>query len=104
MMKEEFEITKSVSEEVTKFIVKGQVNSINAPELEYELEDALNAEQVNIVLNMTQVEYLSSIGVRVILKYYKKAKEAGGKLNIERPSEIVRNVLGTAALYDMLLK
>ena len=103
-MKEEFAITKEVNEGTIKFIVKGQVNSINAPELEYEMEDALNAGQVNIVLNMTQVEYLSSIGVRVILKFYKKAKEEGGKLNIERPSETVRNVLGTAALYDMLLK
>lgn len=104
MKNEDFEISKEVNQEVTKFTVKGHVNSINAPDLEYELENAIQNGQVNIVLKMTNVTYLSSIGVRVILKIYKKAKEAGGKFNIERPSENVRNVLGIAALDEILLK
>ena len=100
---EDFEITKEAEQEVTRFIVKGQVNSINAPELEYQLEDAIKNGQVNIVVKMTNVTYISSIGVRVILKIYKMAKEAGGKFNIERPSENVKNVLGIAALDELLI-
>ncbi|MCL2768131.1 MAG: STAS domain-containing protein [Synergistaceae bacterium] len=99
----DFIITKEINEEVTKFIIKGRVNSISAPELQFELEQSLKEGLINIVLNMSQVEYLSSIGVRAILQIYKQAEEAGGKFRIERPSENVRNVLGIAALDEMLI-
>ena len=104
MRNEDFTITKDKDQGVTRFILKGRLNSNSAPTLQYELEDALNYGEINIVLNMAQVEYLSSNGVRVILKTYKQAEKEGGKLQIERPSENVRNVLGMAALNDMLIR
>jgi anti-anti-sigma factor len=52
---------------------------------------------------MSQVEYLSSIGIRVVLKIFKISKEQGGTFNIEKPSKIVRNVLGMVALEEMLV-
>ena len=103
MKNDDFEITKDAGQEVTRFIVKGQVNSINSPDLEYQLVDAIKNGQVNIVMKMTNVTYLSSIGVRIILKIYKMAKEAGGKLSIELPSENVKNVLGIAALDELMI-
>jgi len=54
-------------------------------------------------VNMSQVEYLSSVGIRVILKIYKQTMETGGKFNIERPSEIVKNVLGMVALKELVI-
>ena len=104
MKNEDFVVTKEVNKGVTKFTVKGHVNSVNAPELQYRMENALKDGQNNIVLNMSQVKFLSSIGVRVLLKIFKQAEEAGGKFSIERPSEIVKNVLGMAALNEMLIK
>jgi anti-anti-sigma factor len=103
-MSDDFAVTKLEEKDgVVKFVVKGHVNSINAPRLEDKLEDTLKAGHTDIVLEMSRVEYLSSIGIRVILKIYKKAEAAGGKFRIERPSEIVRNVLGISALNDMML-
>jgi anti-sigma B factor antagonist len=104
MKKEEFEITKDkVQGGITRFTVKGRVNSVNAPMLKNRLEEAIDNEEVDIVLNLAQVAYLSSIGISVILNIYKHAEEAGGKLRIELPSENVRNVLGIAALDKMLI-
>jgi anti-anti-sigma factor len=103
MKNEEFTITKEKKDNALKFIAKGRVNSLNANELEYKLEEALKDGQKNIVLNMHMVEYLSSAGIRVILKVFKDAKEAGGKFSIEMPSESVRNVLGMTALDEMLI-
>ena len=103
MNKEDFEITKNDIPGGVKFIVRGRVNSTNADELLLELEGVLNNGQNNIIMNMLMVEYLSSAGIRVILKTYKNAKEAGGKFCIEMPSENVRNVLGMTALDEMLI-
>jgi anti-anti-sigma factor len=69
----------------------------------FKLETALNDGQKTIILNMSQIEYLSSIGIRVILKTYKQALEADGKFNIEHPSEIVKNILGMVALKELMV-
>ena len=103
MKEKDFIITKDrIRGDAVRFTVKGRVNSINAPVLKHMLEEALRDEHVNLILNMSQVEYLSSIGISVILSIYKKAHEAGGKLGIELPSEVVKNVLGMTALDTML--
>jgi anti-anti-sigma factor len=96
-------VTQSVENGICKLIAKGRVDSNSADSLLEKLEDALNNGQKTIILNMSQVVYLSSIGIRVILKIYKQAVEAGGTFNIERPSEVVKNVLGMAALKEMLV-
>ena len=95
---EETQTSKSV-----KFILQGRVNSHSADVLQFRLDKALNNEQINIILDMRMVEYLSSAGIRVILKAYKDARKAGGKFGIEDPSDNVRNVLGMTALDAMLI-
>ena len=93
---------KDKSEGITRFIIQGRVNSKNSPVLQFKLEDALKDGDTNIALDMSQVEFLSSDGIRIILKIYKQAEKACGKFRIERPSENVRNVLGMVALNEML--
>ncbi|MDR0473814.1 MAG: STAS domain-containing protein [Treponema sp.] len=104
MEKDEFTITEKKGIGSVTFIITGRVNTSNAGTLEYKLEKALNEKQTTIILNMSQVVYLSSTGIRVLLKIYKQAKIAGGKFNIESPSENVKNVLGLTALDELLLK
>ena len=104
MKNEDFEITEEKIPDGIRFIIRGRINSIDADELLQKMELALNDGYKNIVLNMIQVEYLSSSGIRVILKSYKEAKGKGGKLGIEMPSANVKNVLGMTALEDMLIQ
>jgi len=102
MENEDFEIVKGKIP--GKLIVKGRLNTSYAPRLENEIIDALNEGHKHIILDLSSVSYLSSTGIRVILKTFKQANLSGGKLNIEHPSENVKNVLGMAALEEMLLK
>ena len=88
---------------VVMFILQGRVDSNSSEVLNFRLERALNEGDKQLILNMSQVEYLSSAGIRVILNTYKNAKKAGGKLGIEKPSQSVRNVLGMTALDEMLI-
>ena len=103
MKNEDLIITENIDNGICKLIARGRVDSNNADSLLDKLEDALNNGQKSIVLNMSQVVYLSSIGIRVILKAYKQAMETGGTFNIEHPSMVVKNVLGMAALKEMLV-
>jgi anti-anti-sigma factor len=103
MKDEELDIQEERSPGAVKFTLKGRVNAANANSLLYKLETAFNEGHTNILVNMFRIEYLSSVGIRVILKIYKKAAETGGTFKIERPSDNVKNVLGMVALKDMLV-
>jgi anti-anti-sigma factor len=103
MVEETLTITENLDGGACNLTAKGRIDSNSADILKEKLENALKAGHKNIILNMSQVKYLSSIGIRVILSVYKQAKEAGGKFNIARPSEFVKNVLGMVALKEMLV-
>ena len=103
MEKENFAITQETIEGKVKLTIKGRIDSVNAVELGHTLGVAMRDGKANIILNMLRVEYLCSIGIRVILKAYKNAKESGGTLGIESPSDCVANVLGMVALKEMLI-
>ncbi|MCL2720103.1 MAG: STAS domain-containing protein [Treponema sp.] len=96
--------TQNINDGICIISVKGRIDSNNADLLLSKLEEALEEKQKTILLNMSRVDYLSSIGIRVILKIYKQANEIGSSFSIERPSEIVKNVLGILALQEMLVK
>ena len=103
MNKEEFTITKEKIPGGLRFIILGRVNSINAPTIQHKLEEALKDGVKKIVLDMGLVEFLSSAGIRVILKTHKDLKKEGGTFGIEQASENVKNVLGMVALGEMLV-
>ena len=102
-MDNELIIEKNQSPELVKFTITGRIYSSNAHLLEIQLEKALEEKQYTITLNMSKVEYICSIGIRVILKTFMDARKAGGKLGIEMPSESVRNILKITALDEMLV-
>ena len=100
---EELEIQEERSPGAVKFTLKGRVNAASADSFMFKLETAINEGHTNILVNMSRIEYLSSIGIRVILKIYKQTAEKGGSFKIESPSDNVRNVLGMVALKEMLV-
>ena len=104
MKSESIVITEEKTSEGLIMTLRGRWDSTNSVVMEHKLTQAIEDGQTNIVLNMLGVEYLSSIGIRVILKTYKNLKEAGGSFGIEMPSECVKNVLGMVALEEMLVR
>ena len=104
MEKETLLITEEETPDGIKLTIRGRINSENADELQDKLQKILNAGKKNIVLNMLWVSFLSSAGIRVILKTYQSAIDAGGKFGIEMPSKNVRNVLGMTALDKILIQ
>ena len=105
MAESRFSITEDKSDSKTgKLIIKGPVSAANADILNNTIEKVLKSECKCIVLNMREVSFLASGGIRVLLKYHKQSKSLNFSFHIEAPSENVRNVLGMVALDEMLLK
>jgi anti-anti-sigma factor len=77
------------------------MNFISAPVLQYELENALKEDKKTIILNMSRLTFICSIGIQVISNASKQAMGEDKKIIIERPSTIVKNVMGTTMLKDL---
>jgi len=82
--------------------VKGRVDSDSAPELETALTKLLNDGRNKIVLNLQNVDFLSSAGLRAIVKAYQGAKKSGGDLRLASVSEPIEVILRTVGMMQML--
>ncbi len=65
---------------VARVALKGALNTDTAPGFETELQDALSGGQQLTVLDMKELDYISSAGLRVIFKAAKQAKADGRRL------------------------
>ena len=81
--------------------IDGSIDTVTAPTLETSF-DATGAKE--IVFDITNVEYVSSAGLRVFLATHKALSAAGGKLTIVGASPSVSNVIritGFSKIFNM---
>jgi len=81
--------------------VHGQIHLLEAKELEQRLEEVLSDGRSNIVLDMTDVSFITSDGLGVLIKVRGDARRAGGNLSIVEPPEPVLGVFRTTRLTKL---
>lgn len=70
----------------------GSLNSDTAPDLERALADVIARGPRLVVLDLQQLEYISSAGIRVLLKAKKQLKDAQGRLTFMNLQPPIRKV------------
>ena len=80
----------------------GDIHEENVEEINEMFEDALADEHYHIALDCTKLEYLYSVGIRVLLKYQKFSKLKGGAIYLFNIRDRVSNVLSEINLLDFL--
>ena len=78
--------------------VSGRVDSSTAPELEETLEERMGEGRYSLVLDLSDVNYLSSAGLRTLVSALRNCKKKGGDVRIATPSERVTEVMSLAGL------
>lgn len=82
--------------------VSGRVDSMTADQFSEALMAPINQGNVNLVLDLAGVEYMSSAGLREIVAALKKVKRASGDLRVAQPTERVLEVFEMAGLDTIL--
>ena len=82
--------------------LKGRLDANWADHLGNAIESAIRAGQHHIDLDLAGVNYLSSAGIRVLLKYFKQLKAAHGALRVVRTTEAILSVLQLAGIAGLL--
>ncbi len=94
------EISKKTENTVLEVALKGRLDTSTSPELEQFLKDNLTGV-TELVIDLSDLEYISSAGLRVLLSAHKKMSTKGG-MTIKNINEIVREVFEVTGFTDIL--
>jgi anti-anti-sigma factor len=86
---------------VTVAVLSGRFDTTGAVAIELPF-NTLATEKAAIVIDLSNVNFMSSYGIRVLLKGAKIAKGKNGNLVIFCPDNAVRKVLNTAGASDLI--
>lgn len=95
------EIRESQSNELTIVDVKGRIDSATAQQLADRLAGLVAAGRSRLLIDLDQVEYISSVGFRALLVGGRLAAKAAGSLALCRPSASVRELLDIAGFKTL---
>lgn len=95
------EISITPMRRVDLLAVSGRVDSSTSTELDEVLQNRLDEGRANLVLDLSDVDYMSSSGLRSLVSALRASKKKGGDVRIAAPSERVREVLGLAGLDSL---
>ena len=93
-------IEKKINNESATLIVSGRLDTQTAPELEKELDAVLSGLK-ELTFDMTNLEYVSSAGLRVILKA-QKAMNAQGSMKLTGVNDSIMEVFDITGFLDIL--
>jgi anti-sigma B factor antagonist len=94
------EITQKREDNNFEIAISGRLDTVSSPQLQSEME-AVTAEAESVVLDLKDLEYISSAGLRVIL-LVKKAMDQKGTLVLKNVSETVMAILDVTGFSTIL--
>jgi anti-anti-sigma factor len=98
---EEFSIKSGLNGKVAVVTIAGRVDSATAPTMDAELEKTVSGNK-KVVLDLKDVEYMSSAGVRAIVKALRQAHKNRGGLKLARPSDPIVEILHTIGMMEIV--
>ena len=93
-------IEKKFGNDSATLIVSGRLDTQTAPELENELDSILSGLK-ELIFDMKNLEYVSSAGLRVILKA-QKAMNAQGSMKLTGVNDSIMEVFDITGFLDIL--
>ena len=93
-------IEKKINGESVTLIVSGRLDTQTAPELENELDSVLSGLK-ELTFDFKDLEYVSSAGLRVILKA-QKAMNAQGSMKLIGVNDSIMEVFDITGFLDIL--
>ena len=96
------EIIENQKEGINIFKLNGRLDSNTSPTLEKKLMDAMEGGARSVVIDFENLDYISSAGLRIILKTTKDLKRTEGNIVLCAMQDYVREVFEIAG-FDTFL-
>lgn len=93
-------ITKKIENDALTLRVSGRLDTTTATELEAVLNESLNGVK-SLYLDFEELAYISSAGLRVVLKA-QKTMNAQGKMKVVHVNDVIMEVFEITGFADIL--
>ena len=97
------QISQHPREDSVELRLIGRLDATWAEHVGDSIETAVRAGSHHILLNFAGVNYISSLGIGVVMKHYQRLKAVNGSLGICDPSTATLRVLNAAGLARVLI-
>ena len=88
--------------QVYRIVPQGRLDAVTVPALEVAIDEQLNARHFRLIIDLSEVGYMSSSGLRVLLRARRQAQAGGGDVVLCAMSERVTEVfemIGFTSLF-----
>lgn len=96
------EIIESKQNDISIYQLKGRLDSNTSPGLEQKLITAMENGATNMILDFENLDYISSAGLRIILKTTKDLKRSDGRIILCAMQDYVKEVFEIAGFDSFL--
>lgn len=100
-MDSKLDIRKEFIDDLLIMYVGGRIDSYWSEHLSNSIKEEIHSGNYNIELNLSQVTFISSIGIRIFLQYFRQLGSLGGSLSLTEISENVANVLKMSGMLEI---
>lgn len=87
-----------------ELLISGRVDGELANQMEIAILNAVREGANQIFVNMANVNFLCSAGIRVLLQYWRQMKNSGKTLLVASPSAEVNSVLEMTGFRNMIVE
>ncbi|WP_461833076.1 STAS domain-containing protein [Desulfothermus sp.] len=94
-------VTREEGEKII-IMVKGKINAVTAPEFEKQILSYITNGKIKIILEFSQVDYISSAGLRSILIITKTLMGQGGKLVLSSLKKDVKEIFEISGFTNFI--
>ncbi len=94
--------TEQIDGGITIIHLVGRMDVRGAQDVDLKFAGVTAGNQGAFYVDMSQVDFLASIGIRTLLVSAKAVKARGGKLVLLNPTELVAGVLEMAGIADLI--
>ena len=95
-------ITQRIEGDVTLFLLEGRIDTQAAADMDQALQSAVSAGRHNMVVDMSEVEYISSAGLRTLAAVLVKSRAEGGDVKLASLNTRVTRVFKIIG-FDLLM-
>ena len=97
------QITKVQRGDIVDIRITGRLDGYWAEHLSTALADVVHEGGHRMRVDLSEVSFLSSAGIRVLVQFFKQLRAIDGSLTVCRPSQQVSEVLKLAGLHTLLI-
>jgi anti-anti-sigma factor len=82
-------------------VLEGELDTAAAPEFEEAMQPLFDSKGREIIIDCTDLEYIASSGLRILLNILKKAKASGSRVVLRGVNEVIRDVFELTGFINL---